>query len=107
MSGRMPTLDEIRAWPATVDPATGGRAFGISRSYAYELARRGDFPAKVLKVGGKLRVVTASILASLGAADEAAAPVRRRDTAPQSSRSDGRIGLASDQGSDGRFADAS
>lgn len=62
-----PTIDEIRGWPATVDPATGGAAFGISRSYAYELVRRGEFPAKVLKVGGKSRVVTASILAALDA----------------------------------------
>ncbi|WP_329249493.1 helix-turn-helix domain-containing protein [Actinoallomurus sp. NBC_01490] len=64
-----PTLDEIRGWPATVDPATGGTAFGISRSHSYELIRRGEFPAKVLKVGGKNRVVTASILAALGAGD--------------------------------------
>lgn len=60
-----PTLAEIRGWPATVDPATGGAAFGISRSYAYELIRRGEFPAKVLRVGGKSRIVTASILAAL------------------------------------------
>ncbi len=62
-----PTLDDIRSWPATVDLATGGRPFGISRSYAYELAKRGEFPAKVIQVGGKARVVTASILAILSA----------------------------------------
>lgn len=66
MSAPAPTLDEIRGWPATVDPVTAGRAFGISRSYAYELVRSGAFPARVLKVGGKNRVVTASILAALG-----------------------------------------
>lgn len=60
-----PTIAEIQGWPATVDPATGGAAFGISRSYAYELVRRGEFPAKVIKVGGKTRIVTASILAAL------------------------------------------
>lgn len=60
-----PTLNDIRNWPATVDPATAAAAFGISRSYAYELVRRGEFPAKVLKVGGKNRVVTASILRAL------------------------------------------
>lgn len=60
-----PTLDEIRRWPATVDPATGAKAFGISRSYAYELIKSGGFPAQIIKVGGKNRVVTASILAVL------------------------------------------
>ena len=60
-----PTADEIRAWPATVDPATAATAFGISRSYAYELVRRGEFPAKVLRVGRKQRVITADILRAL------------------------------------------
>lgn len=64
---RVPTVEEIRSWPATVDIAKGGSAFGISRSYAYELAQRNEFPAKVIKVGGVRRVVTASILAVLTA----------------------------------------
>lgn len=64
----VPTLDEIREWPATVDPATGGKPFGISRSYAYELIKRGEFPAQVIAVGGKKRVITASILQTLGGA---------------------------------------
>ncbi|MFR9803150.1 DNA-binding protein [Pseudonocardia sp. RS010] len=60
-----PTLDEIRSWPATVDIPQGSRPFGISRSFGYELAARGEFPARVIKVGGRLRVVTASIIAAL------------------------------------------
>lgn len=63
-----PTLDEIRQWPATVDPDQGGRPFGISRSYAYELIKQGKFPAQVIEVGGKKRVITASILRILGGA---------------------------------------
>lgn len=65
---KVPTLDEIRGWPATVDPAMGGRPFGISRSYAYELIKRGAFPASIIEVGGKKRVITASILQILGGA---------------------------------------
>lgn len=61
-----PTLEEIKTWPATVDPATAGAAFGISRSHSYELIRRGEFPARVIKVGGRKRIVTASILRELG-----------------------------------------
>ncbi len=60
-----PTLDEVRSWPATVSPEKAAAALGISRSYAYELVRRDEFPVKVLKVGSKRRVVTASIVALL------------------------------------------
>lgn len=65
-----PTLDEVRAWPATVDIPTACRAIGLSKSHGYELAKRGEYPARVLKVGGRYRVITASIVALLS--DEAA-----------------------------------
>jgi predicted DNA-binding transcriptional regulator AlpA len=58
-----PTLAEIRdQWPATVDVPTAGKAFGISRSHAYELVKRGQFPAKVIQVGSRYRVITESII---------------------------------------------
>lgn len=60
-----PTLAEIRTWPATVDIAAAARALGISRSHAYALAKRGEFPAAVLPVGQRLRVITASLIAML------------------------------------------
>lgn len=60
-----PTLAEIRAWPATVDVAAAARALGISRSHAYALVERGQFPATVLPVGQRFRVVTASLIAIL------------------------------------------
>lgn len=62
-----PTLDEVRAWPATVDVPAAGRAYGLTRANAYRLAHCGEFPARVLKVGGRYRVVTASIIAALTA----------------------------------------
>jgi hypothetical protein len=64
----VPTLEEIKRWPATVDPDTGALPFGISRSYAYELIKCGKFPAQVIEVGGVKRVLTASILQVLGGA---------------------------------------
>jgi predicted DNA-binding transcriptional regulator AlpA len=74
MSDARPTLDDIRKWPATVSPAKAALAFGISRSYAYELARSGDFPCRVIKVGSRRRVSTADILRVLSSpADETAA----------------------------------
>jgi predicted DNA-binding transcriptional regulator AlpA len=60
---RPPTLTEIRElWPPTVDVRAAGRVFGLSRSHAYELVSRGEFPAKVIKVGSRYRVITASII---------------------------------------------
>lgn len=65
MSAHVPTLDEVRCWPATVDVPRACRPFGISRSFGYELVARDEFPARVIKVGGRMRVVTASIVAAL------------------------------------------
>lgn len=70
---KAPTLDEIRRWPATVDLSTAAPALGISRSYAYELARRGELPCRVIKVGTRLRVVTSSLIPLLGGAGPNAA----------------------------------
>lgn len=61
-----PTLDQVKTWPPTVSIAEASAAFGFSRSFGYELAKRGEFPAKVLPVQGRIyRVSTASILAAL------------------------------------------
>jgi hypothetical protein len=65
---QVPTLDEIKQWPATVDVPKGGTAFGISRAYSYELVKRNEFPAKLIEAGGVKRVITADILAKLGGA---------------------------------------
>jgi excisionase family DNA binding protein len=67
---RQLTLSELRLWPATVDVSTAAAAFGISRSHAYELVARGEFPAKIIRIGRRYRVITASIIRALS--DEAA-----------------------------------
>lgn len=69
---RAPTLDEVRQWPATVDVSLACRALGVSRSHGYDLLARGEFPAKVLPVGNRHRVVTASLIRLLEADDLAA-----------------------------------
>ena len=48
MPVRTPSVDEIKAWPATVDVQTAGRAWGVGRDQAYRLAREGRFPVPVL-----------------------------------------------------------
>lgn len=72
--GDRPTLEQIRRWPATVDIPTAGWAFGVSRSHAYELVARGEFPARVIRLGGRRCVVTASIVRKLSD-EETEAPV--------------------------------
>jgi predicted DNA-binding transcriptional regulator AlpA len=64
---KTPSLAEIASWGATVDVAQGGRAFGLSKSFSYDLLARGEFPARALKVGGRWRIVTASIVKALSA----------------------------------------
>jgi predicted site-specific integrase-resolvase len=50
----------------TMDIPSAGRALGIGRSLAYELARSGQFPVPVLRLGSKLRVPRAPLEKLLG-----------------------------------------
>ncbi|MFE9910984.1 hypothetical protein [Streptomyces clavifer] len=59
---------ELLELPAAVDLDTGNRALGLGRSKGYELAKRGQYPCKVLRLGNAYRVVTADLLALLGLA---------------------------------------
>jgi Helix-turn-helix domain len=60
------TLAELVTLPVSVDLVTGARAFGIARTKAYELARAGQFPVPVLRIGGVYRVRKADLLSLLG-----------------------------------------
>jgi Helix-turn-helix domain len=66
------TLDEVRALPASIDLVTAGKALGIGRTLAHDLARRGQFPVRVLRLGNRYRVPTAEVLRFLGAAEQPA-----------------------------------
>lgn len=67
---KRPTLAEIKAeWPPTVDVPTAGEAFGLSRSYSYELVARGEFPARVDRFGSRYVAYTESIIRKLSATD--------------------------------------
>ncbi len=60
------TEDELRALPVAVDLVTAGRAINIGRTTAYDLAKQGKFPVRVLKVGDRYRVTKADLLEYLG-----------------------------------------
>jgi excisionase family DNA binding protein len=70
------TRAELLALPVTVDIGTAARALGLGRSTGYELARRGEFPCRVLRVGSSYRIPTADLLRVLGVTPE------DRDSAP-------------------------
>ncbi|MFI0453108.1 DNA-binding protein [Actinomadura sp. 6N118] len=60
------TMGELLDLPATVDLPTAGRAFGLGRNTSYQLARRGEFPCRVLRLGRSYVVPTAELLRVLG-----------------------------------------
>jgi hypothetical protein len=68
------TEAELLALPASVDLATAGRAFRMGRTKAYELARQGQFPVRVVPCGSsKFVVPKRAILAVLGIDPDATA----------------------------------
>ncbi|WJY39147.1 hypothetical protein QT196_18690 [Streptomyces sp. P9-2B-2] len=68
--GRMNGMsrEDLLALPVAVDLETSNRALGLGRSKGYELAKRGAYPCKVLRLGNAYRVVTADLLDLLGLA---------------------------------------
>lgn len=65
MAATMPR-EEFMRLPPVIDLETAGRALGIGRTKAYELAQRDEFPVKILKVGTGYRVITADLYRLLG-----------------------------------------
>ena len=60
------TMEELLALPVSVDLLTAGRAFGLGRTKAHEMAKAGEFPCRVLRVGNRYRVPRSAIFEVLG-----------------------------------------
>lgn len=60
------TTDDLRALPPVLDLPTAGRLLGLGRSAAYDLVLAGRWPTPVLRLGRRLRIPTAPLLALLG-----------------------------------------
>lgn len=60
------TEEELLNLPVSVDLVTAGRAFSIGRTKAHDLARAGEFPCRVLRLGREYRVPRIEILRALG-----------------------------------------
>lgn len=65
MSKQPVDLAAIKSWPPTVSVPTAGSTVNLGENASYNAYHRGDFPFKVLRVGRKLRVVTADIIRQL------------------------------------------
>jgi hypothetical protein len=73
------TGDELLGLPAVIDLDTANRALMIGRSTGYGLARQGDYPVRVLRLGNAYRVVTADLLKLLGLERQPAVASRTDD----------------------------
>lgn len=65
MSRPTPTLHEVRDWPATVSITQAATALGISTSHLYALAGQDAAPCRIIRIGARYRVSTASLVALL------------------------------------------
>jgi len=60
------SFEQLHDLPTTIDLMTAARALRIGRTKAYELARTGRFPCKIIRIGAGYVVPTASLLEVLG-----------------------------------------
>lgn len=54
---------ELRDLPVLINMGTACKVLDISENHGYTLARRGEFPARVVRLGGAVRVQTADLRA--------------------------------------------
>jgi excisionase family DNA binding protein len=75
------TRAQLRHLPVVVDLMTAARVLGIGRTKAYELARAGRFPCRILRVGESYRVPTADLLRTVGVDPDTQGDEPAEDTA--------------------------
>ena len=71
------TLEQLLNLPVTVPLVTAAAAFGLRRTKAHDLARAGEFPCRVIKVGQRYKVPRSALLEALGYADSVADALKR------------------------------
>lgn len=57
---------DVRALGVTTDVVTAGSVLGVGRAAAYQLAARDQLGVPVLRLGSRLRIPVAGLLAALG-----------------------------------------
>ncbi|MBF8191485.1 helix-turn-helix domain-containing protein [Nonomuraea sp. K274] len=56
------TLRDLPDLPPTLDLMTAAQVLGIGRTTAYSLAKKGEFPVRLIRIGDLYRVSTAELL---------------------------------------------
>lgn len=62
------TDDELRALPPVLGLAATARPLALSRATVYMLAKSGELPVPVLRIGSRMKVRRCDLLAFLGVA---------------------------------------
>lgn len=63
------TAAELRALPVAFDLGTANRALCLSRTTGYDMAKRGEYPVPLLRLGTQYRARRADLLTLLGVAE--------------------------------------
>jgi predicted DNA-binding transcriptional regulator AlpA len=61
-SGPVPRVSDLGSLPPTVNIETAAKIIGIGRTLAYELAKDGKFPCRVLQIGDRYIVPSAGLI---------------------------------------------
>ena len=75
------TAEQLRALPAVVDAPTAAAVLAIGRTAAYELVRSGHWPTPIVRLGHRIRIPTAPLLALLGVSTDPADDLRPQTAA--------------------------
>ncbi|GII96293.1 hypothetical protein [Sinosporangium siamense] len=71
VSGKVKTAVALtEAGPAVIDVVTAGRLLGMGRTKAYQLAKAGLFPCKVIRIGSRYQVPVRGLQVLLGHRDD-------------------------------------
>jgi hypothetical protein len=69
-SHRIWTAEAVRQLGLTTDLNTAAEIIGIGRTLAYDLAKKGNFPVRILRIGGRVLVPVPELLRYVGASSE-------------------------------------
>jgi hypothetical protein len=83
---RIPSITQLRSGPPTVGLLTAAAVLGVGRTRAYEMARRGEFPVRVIRIGSTYRVPVAELLTLLGISDAPPVVAEARSPRPAPTR---------------------
>jgi predicted DNA-binding transcriptional regulator AlpA len=69
-SATKPDRMDLNDLPPTINIDTAAAILGCGRSLAYDLARRGEFPCRVIRLGRRYVIPTAELLRVVGVSSD-------------------------------------